>query len=137
MDFVPAGCKELSPILPASQVDEMHLRHRLGRHVVLVEAGLYEGYRENCVTPTADVVHVCAGRCSVRVSSNHAFLKISQIHADLHDYPYIDRALPQVHILYIFPRSRRIVYIFMLVHESSELYLYELHSLKCIDLKLR
>lgn len=53
----------------------MHLRDGLGRHVVFVEAGLYEGYREYGVTPAADVVHVCAGRRPVRVSSNHAFLR--------------------------------------------------------------
>lgn len=61
--------------IPAGQVDQMHLRNRLGRHIPFGEAGLHEGYCEYSVTPTADVVHICARRRSVRVSSYHAFLQ--------------------------------------------------------------
>lgn len=61
--------------LPSGQVDKVHLGNSLRRHVAFREAGLYEGYRKNRVTPATHVVHLCAGCGSVRITSHHTFLK--------------------------------------------------------------
>lgn len=61
--------------LPSGQVDKVHLGNSLRRHVAFREAGLYEGYRKNRMTPATHVVHLCASCRSVRITSHHAFLE--------------------------------------------------------------
>lgn len=64
--------------LPSGQVDKVHLGNSLRWHVAFREAGLYEGYRKNRVTPATHVVHLCAGCGPVRITSHHALLEQEQ-----------------------------------------------------------